>query len=351
MAQFDSYSYLFNKPTFITLDGSAPISDISIKGMRIGINGKEALAGQSYSNLDTSVIAGTYDPLTGEELSSKGTIIALEKGPDSDEFFLTFEDFNGITNAFSDIVPTVAADPGPSGDPANPVDSDIGVRTFEEINATIAEITGVPVNDTRTFNGNTVSVKSTYDGYLQQLPSVETIDAFLPSHQMAISQLALASCNTLVEANPGYFTGFNMNQDSRTAFGEPPTAPYYFPAEPAMGTPLTAQQVDNRNAIIDPLLTAAMNVISDLSPDNLNTQPDASEIRSLLGDENRQDLGVVPTNQDEYDSLISQMLGCKINPPPAPQTCAAPASSIPETKQIVKAVCATAVGGAVMLVQ
>jgi len=342
VAQFDSYSYLFNKPIFVTLDGSAPIADISIKGLRIGINGKEALAGQAYANLDTTVT------VTGQELSPKGTIITLEKGPDSDEFFLTFEDFNGITKTFTDTVPTVAADPS---DPASPVESDIGMRTFEEIAATISSITGIPVNDTRTFNGNLVSVKSTYDNYIQQLPSVEAIGAFLPSHQMAIAQLALASCNTLVEANPGYFTGFNMNQDSRTAFGEPPTALYYSPAEPAMGTPLTVQQTDNRNAIIDPLLTAAMNVISDLSPDNLETQPDASEIRGLLGDENRQNLGVLPNNQDEYDSLISQMLGCKIKPPPLPQTCAAPTSSIQETKQIAKAVCATAVGSAAMLVQ
>ena len=65
------------------------------------------------------------------------------------------------------------------------------MRTFQEISATISAITGIPVNDNRTF-GNPVSVKGTYDSYIQQLPTTEAIDAFLPSHQMAIAQLVSA---------------------------------------------------------------------------------------------------------------------------------------------------------------
>jgi hypothetical protein len=308
VAQFDSYSYLFNKPTFVTLDGSAPSTDISIKGLRIGINGKEALAGQAYANLDTSVISATYDPATGRELSSKGTIISLEKGPDSDEFFLTFEDFNGVTRAFSDIVPTVAADPI---DPTDPLESDIGMRTFQEINATIAAITGVPVTNT--------AVEAVYDDYVQQLPTVETIGAFLPSHQMAIAQLALTSCSELVDNNPGYFDLLNFS------FGD--TAQNAF---------VTQAQ---RDAIINPLLTAAMNVDQVTPANNLNTQPAELEIADLLSAPGLLSQDLDPAlSGDAYSSLITEMLSDGVN-------------TTARTAQIVKAVCAVATGGAVMLVQ
>jgi len=310
VAQFDSYSYLFNRPTFVTLDGSAPSADINIKGLRIGINGKEALAGQSYSNLDTSVIAATYDPTTGQELSSKGTIISLEKGPASDEFFLTFEDFNGNLKAFSDIVPTVAGDPG---DPGAPVESDIGMRTFQEINMTIAEITGIAVTN--------AAVATVYNDYIQQLPTVEAIGAFLPSHQMAIAQLALTSCSELVDNNPGFFTGFNFGTSAQAAFDT---------------------QVE-RDAIINPLLTAAMNVDQATPANNLNTQPVELEVADLLSSPLTQDLDAALTG-DSYDSLITEMLSCS----PLPCT---PIDTVPRTAQIVKAVCAVATGGAVMLVQ
>ncbi len=323
VAQFDSYSYLFNKPTFVTLDGSAPLADISIKGLRIGINGKEALAGQAYANLDTSVIRATYDPATGQVLSTKGTIISLEKGPASDEFFLTFEDFNGETKSFADIVPSVATDPT---DPLNAVESDIGMRTFEEIHATIAEITGVPVTN--------AAVDSVYDDYMQQLPTVEAIGAFLPSHQMAIAQLALTSCSELVEgrgsiAPATYFSGFNFGLSSQSAF--------------------TPGQVD---AILDPLLAAAMNVDQVTPGNNLMTQPAEGDIDDLLSSTGLINLTEDPQNTNPafgpdygtYDSLITEMLSCS----PAPCT---PIDTVPRTAQIVKAVCAVATGGAVMLVQ
>jgi len=311
VAQFDSYSYLFNKPTFVTLDGSAPSADISIKGLRIGINGKEALTGQTYANLDTSVTAAGYDPATGQELSSKGTIITLEKGPESDEFFLTFEDFNGITKAFADTVPTVAADPA---DPASPVESDIGMRTFEEINVSIAEITGVPVTN--------AAIVTVYDDYIQQLPTVEAIDAFLPSHQMAIAQLALTSCSELVEDRAGnnipraaYFPGFNFGTGAQSAF----------------------DTQAERDSIINPLLTAAMNVDQITPANNLNSQPAELEVADLLSSPAAQDLDPALSG-DSYDSLITEMLSDLDNTPA-------------RTEQIVKAVCAVATGGAVMLVQ
>ncbi|MDH3218185.1 MAG: LamG domain-containing protein [Gammaproteobacteria bacterium] len=347
VSQFDNYSYLFSNPMFINLDSTwTPTADIPIKGMRIGINGKEALVGQVFANIDVTVNAADYDyAQLGQNLSPLGTVIAVEKNVTSDEFFLTFETIGNVDRipAFSEALPTP---PIPPTLPPVPVVSDIGVRTFEEIAATISAITGVPVNDTRTF-GNPVSVKGTYDSYIQQLPTVESIDAFLPSHQMAVAQLALASCNTLVETNPGYFASFNMSQNAQTAFGPPPPATYYNPPQPS-GAP-SAQQDANRAAITDPLLTAAMNVVGDLSPMNLTTQPDSVDVRGMLSSGATQDLDSA-LGGDAYESLVTEMLGCTPPPLPAVQECA-PDNSVNRTRQIVKAVCAAAVGSAVMLVQ
>ena len=65
-------------------------------------------------------------------------MVPLEKGPDSDEFFLTFDAIGAST--FNR--PPPATPPAPT-----PVDlaqvASVGVRTFDEISATMAKITGV----------------------------------------------------------------------------------------------------------------------------------------------------------------------------------------------------------------
>jgi hypothetical protein len=311
VSQFDEFSYLFDKPTFINLDPDwAPVS-IPIAGLRIGINGKESVAGQAFTNLDVNV-GSNYDPQFGELLSPLGTIIPLEKGAANDEFFLTFENIGTLSRSYSEALPSVPGDPA---DPVEAVDSDIGLRTFEEINATIAAITGVPVTN--------ANVRAVYDNYVQQLPAVETIGAFLPSHQMAVAQLALTSCSELVEAelsaaSPGYFdyASFSFATPAQTAFDTP----------------------QEREAIVRPLLTAIMNVDPvDPVNNNLSSQPDETEISNLLGADTQQDLDT-GLNLVAYDSLITQMLSN-------------PDNSTARTAQIVKAVCAAAVGGAVMLVQ
>jgi len=310
VAQFDSFSYLFNKPTFVNLDPNWVPGSISIENLRICINGKEAVAGQAYASLNTTVDAGSYDTVLGQQvLSPLGTTIALEKGPASDEFFLTFEVFGADSNAFTDIQPVVPGDPG---DPGSAVESDIGVRTFEEIHMTISEITGVPVN-----NG---VVEAVYDDYYQQLPTVEAIGAFLPSHQMAIAQLALTSCSELVNGN---------GTTSRTA---------YFPDFTGFGTGAQSAFASQaqRNAIIGPLLTAAMNV-DQVSANNLTSQPANAVISDLLGSPSTQDLDAALAG-DSYESLITQMLSDGID-------------TSARTEQIVKAVCAVATGSAAMLVQ
>ncbi len=320
VSQFDSYSYLFDKPTFINLDANWTPGGFSIQKMRIGINGKQAVAGQSYAYMDAT-IDSSYNPVDGQLLSPKGAVIALEKGADSDEFFLTFEFLAGSSNAFNDPMPTP---PPPPADA--PAVSDIGVRTFDEINESIARLTGIPVTNP--------AVDALYQQYKQQLPTVETIDAFLSSHQMAIAQLALTSCSERVEldrnlapANRVMFTNVDFTESAQTAFDTPA----------------------KRSAVIDPVLTAVLG-------QGLDSQPDQLEISDALGASTAQTLDSGVTTYS-YNSLIDEMVVCPVQGvdphynPDFPCDLNTDIYTAERTAQIAKAVCAAAVGSAAMLIQ
>lgn len=308
VSQYDSYSYLFDKPVFINLDPDWIPVAFDIKGLRIGINGKNAIAGQAFANMDLNIDSNLYSADTGQSLSSLGAVIALEKGP-ADEFFLTFETLNGTTNLFDDPKP---AAPGLPADA--PAVSDIGIRTFEEINASISAMTGISVADPAVF--------AVFDGFRQQLPAVEAIDTFLPSHQMAIAQLALASCKELVDAEVAsllpindtnrYFTGFDFGWPASTAFVDP-------------------------GLIINPLIIAAMNVDRGDATNNLTSQPTEAQINEVLSDASGVTLD--PTIE-VYNGLITEMTACLPG-----------CDGAPRSRQIVIAVCTAAVSSATMLIQ
>ncbi len=136
VSEYDNYSYLFSNPVFVRLSSDALAADIDIKGMRIGVNGKEVSVGQVYKNLDKTVSTAD-DVRAGVSLSDLGTIISSQKGADGDEFFLTFEQMVAVsTHDYSEPAPTaVLVDPAEAGLVTNPDTSDIGVRTFDEINS------------------------------------------------------------------------------------------------------------------------------------------------------------------------------------------------------------------------
>lgn len=207
VSQFDSYSYLFEQPTFISLDAAARPGSIPIAGLRIGVNGEEAQVGQAYRTLDTTISDSQYGPL-GQPLATIGTVIALEKGPDSDEFFLTFDVLGGHRNVRLDPVPLAPA--APADVPRAP---DVGLRVFDELNATLSELTGV----SRTAAG----VAGTFDTIKQSLPTVETIDTFVSAHPVAVAQLSIQYCNALVEdtnARAQYFPGVDFGATPAVAF-------------------------------------------------------------------------------------------------------------------------------------
>lgn len=303
VSQFDSYSYLFTNPTFISLDPSVDPDGLVIKGMRIGINGNEPAAGQAYARLDTTIDGGSYDAATGVRLSDIGTIIELKQGPVVDEFFLTFEQLGGAINAR---VPEVC-DPI-SECMAAPVDgeevSDIGLRTFSEINSTMAAITGV--------DPNTSSVLTTYELVEQQLPTVETIEGFLSSQQMAIAQLAIQYCDALVEnatLRNNFFGAFGFTQDLATAYGAGDSA--------------------QKNQIIDALYDQMIGY-PDGSNVSLTNMPTRAEFKAEL-------IGPAGVNANNLFDRLEDIC----------PTC----TDAVRTRAVTKALCTSALGSAAMLIQ
>lgn len=242
---FDDYSYLFSAPFFISLDETAtPSGDIPIQGIRIGVNGREASLGQSFANIDFTVNASNYSP-DGVSLSSLGAIIAQEKGADEDVFFLTFDRIG--TASYSRVEEDPAAPPTPADLPEQ---SDIGVRHFGEISATISSITGVPQT----------AVADTFELVKQQLPTAEAIDGFLAAHQAGVMQMSVAYCTALV-SNTSYRNALFPNFD----FGG-------------------AYNASTRDDIIDPLIEALLLHDIDVggSTQTLTTQPAQADVRTRL---------------------------------------------------------------------
>jgi hypothetical protein len=293
VAQYDSYAYLFDKPHFVTLDGSTP-EGIPIEGIRVAMNGVEAPVGQSYANLVDTLSASEFQEL-GQPLSILGAVLPLEKGPAEDQFFLTFDRLAGSSFSRQDdptlnIIPTDLV-------PA----SRIGLKTFDEIDATYSAVTGVD-------RMNFVNVDMTFQELRQSLPAVADINTFLSSHQVAIAQLAIAYCDAMVgnngSPNPdaaSKFPGFNFNGAAATSFS-----------------------VANRGAYVNPL-------INDIMGTGLASQPALAVVYGELASTSSD--GVRP------DNLIDRLL----NPPPG-----AVAS---DTRAISKGVCAAMLGSAATLIQ
>ena len=291
-AQFDSYGYLFRAPFFISLDGTAQPNGLDIRGIRVGLNGAEARVGQAYSYLDTEITTASYSAATGQPLLNLGTVLPLEKGPDEDEFFLTFDTLG--TNTFNRPPP-----PTPPAPPQQvlPPASVIGVRTFDEISATLAELTGVSQND--------AGVRAAVDEVRQSLPAIPSIDAYVSSQQAAIGSLAIEYCHALMEnatLRTATFPGFNFNAAPGVAFA-------------------------NENALFDPLLNRVLGLTQ------LAHQPDKAAVRTELSQ---------LVNGHPSDPARPGLL----NALPAGE-----ANDADRTQNIAKSVCASVVGSAAMLVQ
>lgn len=281
VSQFDNFGYLFNAPHFITLDPTASFAGIPLQGIRVGINGAEASVGQAFRTVDLQLDSTQMVEL-GQPLSPFGTVFAQEKGADADEFFLTFDVLGDNLNVRTDPVP-LAPPPAANLDPV----SDIGIRTFEEIDATMSQATGV--------SRSQPDVRTTYELVRQQLPSNPDFGGFVSAHQVGVAQLAVEYCNALINDQTlrgQVFAGFNFNAAASTAFGSQA----------------------NRDLLIDPIVDRVVGV-------NLASQPDRADI------------------EGELNNLIDRLTTCG-------GSCEAS-----RTETVGIAVCSAALGSATMLVQ
>jgi len=297
--EYDNYSYLFNNPTFVNLGAGVTLGSIAIEGMRIGINSKEASVGQAFANLSVTVDDASYDAATGQLLSPLGTIISKENGADSDEFYLTFEMLG--------TQPGVVSTPGVLSTlplPPPGAASEIGLRTFDEINAAMAAMTGVDPAD----------VQASYLVMRQSLPSVETIQGFLAAQQMSITQLAIEYCDALVESASLRDAFFN------TAVS-PPTS---FNFDALVGTAFAGGEA---TVIVDDLYSKMIGLPG--AGADLSDAPTRAEIQEVLVD------GYI-----DGPNTVAGLLGTMTT------NCAAC-----DTKAIVKGLCGAVLGSSAMLVQ
>ena len=313
--QFDTYSYLFNNPVYVNLGNPTPAIDFSIAGMRVGINGTEAIVGQSFINLEINRVTGN-----NQEISRLGSVIQLQQGTQVDDFFLSFETLGTQDNPF--VVAAPSAPPAPADLPAQ---SDIGVRTFSEINATMSDLTGVPTSN------NAVLTK--YNLLKQQLPSAEGLDAFGPANIIGIAQLAFEYCDRMIEdssiaslcertgsnisARQCMFDTFNFSQAATTS---------------------AAFTVSNKTALANALYDRMIGIPSTALGAELINAPSRAEITGEL---------ITTAAGGTYPgNLVSRLIteSC----PTAELDCTASGSG---TREIVKAMCTSVLGSAAMLVQ
>jgi hypothetical protein len=145
-------------------------------------------------------------------------------------------------------------------------------------------------------------VASSYQKVQQQLPTVSAVEGFLAAHQMGVTQLAVAYCNALVNdtsRRASYFPGFNFSAPASSAFSG-----------------------GGRSQIIEPLLQKLL----------AHEIPFGGQTGALANQANPDEI------RQELNQLITRMTACGSN-------CAND-----RTATVVKASCAAALGGALMLI-
>jgi hypothetical protein len=187
-SQYDTYSYLFDQPKFISLDPTAMPANLPISGIRIGVNGVLAPAGQAFTSVNATVGGSNYTAANGQLLSALGTVVPATLGPSNDLFFLSFDQIGTHTHAYVD--PTVTVTP-PA--PDNTPQPDFGVATFERYNHSLSRVTGVAISDS--------VVNTLYQASQQSMPAGPLIAAFGSSQQTAFSQLASAYCGEMMASS------------------------------------------------------------------------------------------------------------------------------------------------------
>jgi hypothetical protein len=317
VSQFDDSAYLFDAPFFANINPDGGNVDFDVKGIRLGINGKLVEIGQAFVNVDTNV--STQGGELSPQLASTGTIVPVENGADQDIFFLAFDEFGNQS--------------GPGDDGQKKIfqkamvgleSPDIGVRTFDEINASFSALTGVPKSSTAVSQLTGKTVFETFAAIRRALPAVEDFQGFNSAHHMAATQLAAAYCDALVQ-------DVNLRGN-------------FFPAAFNFSAPVASSSIDWRNHVAAPLVDSAIGAglvdvanrtemvdeLELLITDDRDLAPYVLINGSFVSDPN-------PAAHNKRDGLIY----C-VNDAPCPSS---------RTADVVKGACTAMLGSAAVLVQ
>ncbi len=160
------------------------LPSIPVQGIRIGINGTMPQVGQAYIPLNTTITAANYTA-QGEVLSNIGTVIGLQAGPLTDQFFLTFDR---------------AGQPYERGGRG---DADARRRRrrarWPPTSASRPSRRSIRrCRCSRACRPRIRTVNATYLAVQQQLPPTPTLEGFSSANQVGVAQLAIQYCNVAV---------------------------------------------------------------------------------------------------------------------------------------------------------
>jgi hypothetical protein len=198
VSELDAYSYLFCFPTIQTSNPNG----FTVQGLKVAVNGAAPVASQSFRNVNATVTQAR------QILSGLCSVVPKDLGSNLDQFSIWF-DIIAATNVFVPEPPPVVS---PDNSVLDPL-PETGIRDFDRINNTLAEITGVDPSDP--------DILETFEEVRQQLPMDYDVRSFVSAMQVGIAKLALEYCNELVDSpalRSAFFPGFNFNRDAVAAF-------------------------------------------------------------------------------------------------------------------------------------
>ena len=169
-AQLDATGYLFANPTYV---GEA--TGMAIKNIRIAVNGLIPVAAQPFRRIDMLAMQ------SGELLSPLGAVLPVQLGSENDQFHLEFE---VLGNQFG-MAETIAPSAPPLAVPEEE-EPELGLRTFSQINDTMADLTGIDANQ--------AAVLASFSELRGSLPSTSNMLSFAAAQQIAIQRLATTYC-------------------------------------------------------------------------------------------------------------------------------------------------------------
>ncbi len=158
--------------------------NIQIDNIRVGVNGSIPPVGQAMKNTSVLVTANN------QALTTLGVVIPQSGGIATDSFYLEFERIGSKTNVVVEAAPAV-----PAADASVVVKPDAGIRNFDQVNDTMAALTGV-------------SKSLTYSSFVDlksQLPGNNSVLTFVASHQVVVMKHALDYCSRMVDGNNTFF--------------------------------------------------------------------------------------------------------------------------------------------------